>query len=342
MPDFNNKNDNMSLDEIEAAEQAEKKEKKKFNLFANTYKDGKGVDPDEVQIADDPSLKNFFKLIGRKINQLLTVNLLMVAGNFPIFFLFLALSGYLSIHTVSPSYTVYAPLRGAMLFHDSPAYSALWTTFSRQAEVTVYTTADKILFGLAALLIITYGLVRVGTTYIMRNMFRGEPVFMWHDFIYAIKRNIKQGLIFGILDVAINGLIIYDIMFFYLNYNLSGMTSVMFFMSICLFFLFFFMRQYIYLMLVTFDISIFKMFKNALLFTVLGVKRNALFFLGTILCAMFEYFLMYAYFPLAVILPFVILPAFIIMMGIYAAYPKIKEIMIDPYYKKVAPADDDN
>ncbi len=332
-----NEKEKLSLDEVESLEEEEKrqKNKKKFNVFSHTYDDGKGVDKDEEQIADNPNLVNFFKLVVRKINQLLSVNIIMIVGNFPIFFFLLAMSGYLSIHTTSPYYAVYAPLRGAMLFHNSPAVSAVWTIYQRQAEVTVHTTADYILFALSALLILTYGPVRVGVTYLIRNMFRGEPVFMMQDFFYAIKRNLRQAIIYGIMDVVIISLIIYDIVFFNLNYGINVITDTMFFMSLCLALLYFFMRHYIYLMLITFDLSIFKMFKNALSFTVLGVKRNFMALLGTVVLALFEYVLLFAYFPLAVIVPFIILPSLLVLIGVYAAYPKIKEFMIDPFYEKI-------
>ena len=333
-----------SLDEIEAEEAAEKKKKRKFNIFAHLYDDGKGVDPNEVQIQDNPTLLNFFKLLGRKISQLLSVNIIMILGNFPIFFFFLAMSGYLSLHTTSPQFAAFAPLRGVMLFHNSPAVSALWTAFARQTPVTIHTTADIILLCLGALTFFTFGPVRVGVTYIVRNLFRGEPVFLMHDFFYAIKRNLRQAIIYGILDVAIIGVIVYDIVFFNLNYNISLLTNIFFYATLCLAVLYFFMRHYIYLMLVTFDLSIAKMFKNALIFTVLGVKRNIMVLLGTIVTFMLEYFLLCVYFPLGVIVPFVILPSLLILIGVYGAYPKIKSVMIDPYYeekRKKAPAADE-
>ena len=336
-PNQNSNKENLSLDEIEALEEEEKRQQRKAarNIFNRAEKDGKGVDKDEVAIADNPTLPNFFKLFWRKLNQLLSVNIFMIFGNFPIFFFLLAMSGYFSIHTTSPYYSVYAPLRGALLFNDSAAGSALWTLFSRQAEITVHTTADNVLLGLTALLLLTFGPVRVGCTYILRNLFRGEPVFLFHDFFYAIKRNLRQAIIYGIMDVLIVCLIVYDIVFFNLNYGLNSMMTTMFFMSLCLAVLYFFMRHYIYLMLITFDLSIFKLLKNGLLFTVLGVKRNAMLLFGTILVVFLEYFLLIAYFPLGVIVPFVILPALLMIMGVYAAYPKIKEIMIDPYYEEV-------
>ncbi len=332
----NENNERLSLDEIEEMEQAEKKKEKKalFNPFANMNKDGQGVEKDDEVIAENPNLKNFFVLLGRKLNQILTVNLMLVAGNFPIFFALFVIGGYLSIHTTSPYYLMFAPLRSVIMFDPSPATNALWSIFSRQASVTVLTTGDYILLGLAALVILTFGPVRVGVTYIHRNIVRGEPVFLWHDFWYCIKRNLRQSIIYGIIDVLIIGLIVYDIMFFNLNYGASMMMDIMFFMSLMLALIYAFMRIYIYLMLITFDLSIFKMFKNAMYFTVLGIKRNMMALLGIVFVLMVNYLLLATFFPLGVILPLVLVPSLCILMGIYAAFPKIKEIMIDPYYAK--------
>ena len=205
--------------------------------------------------------------------------------------------------------------------------------FGMQADITVLSTTDWILLALSALVIFTFGPVNVGCTYILRNVFRGEGIFLWHDFFYAIKRNIRQGLIYGIMDAVIIFLLLYDIFFFNLNYGANTALNMMFFGALFMAILYLIMRPYIYLMLVTFDLSILKMFKNALLFTVLGVKRNIMSLLGVVLLAVLEFSLLMLYFPLGVILPFVCLFSIGYMMQIYGAYPKIKEIMIDPYYE---------
>ena len=80
--------------------------------------------------------------------------------------------------------------------------AALYGIFGVQAEVGYPTTWTYIMYGLSALVLFTFGFVNVGTTYIIRNMIKGEPIFMWDDFWYAIKRNWKQGLIMGIIDVV--------------------------------------------------------------------------------------------------------------------------------------------
>ncbi len=349
MSDRDSKRPGYSLDEIEEMEsreleEAAKKEKKsKFNIFNRLSKDGKGVEKDEIDISDDPKLINFFKLVGRKINQLLTVNLYYIFFNFPVFFLLISSTGYFSTHVSAPVYTVFGPLNGIMQYSESrAAVSALWSVFAKRQNINLRSPIDYIFLGLGLLLIITYGPVRVGLTYLLRNMFRGEPVFMWHDFKYAIKRNIKQALIYGVLDVLIIFLLGYDLFFFNINYNVSMMMSIMFFMSLFLAVLYLLMRQYIYLMLVTFELSIPKMFKNGLYFSVLGIKRNLMYLLGTAIMVLIEIFFMHVYVPIAVIIPFILMPSINMIMGVYAAYPKIKEIMIDPYYEKndVIPEDD--
>ena len=92
--------------------------------------------------------------------------------------------------------------------------------------------------------------------------------------------------------------------------------------------------MYIYLMMITFDLSIIKLLKNALFFSILGIKRNIMALLAVVVIVAFWYVLRIAFFPLAVILPFILMFSVSGLASTYAAYPKIKEIMIDPYYEE--------
>ena len=74
------------------------------------------------------------------------------------------------------------------------------------------------------------------------------------------------------------------------------------------------------------------MFKNALIFTFIGLKRNVVGLIGMALAVALNALLFWAFMPLGIILPFVLTVAVCGYIGIYAAYPKIKEVMIDPYY----------
>ena len=75
-------NERHTLDELEQAEleeiAAKEKRESGFNPFRKTYSDGEGVSKEEEQIHENPNLKNFFKLLGRKLNPILSVNLMAV------------------------------------------------------------------------------------------------------------------------------------------------------------------------------------------------------------------------------------------------------------------------
>ena len=104
--------------------------------------------------------------------------------------------------------------------------------------------------------------------------------------------------------------------------------------------LYFFMRFYLYLLLVTFDLSILKIFKNALIFVVLGIKRNLMGFLGILLVTSINIalFPLFAITPLGIaiplILPFLYYIAVTAFTASYAAYPVIDRYMIAPYRKE--------
>jgi uncharacterized membrane protein YesL len=181
---------------------------------------------------------------------------------------------------------------------------------------------------------LTFGLVKVGTTYIIRNLVKGEPVFMWSDFWYAIKRNKKQGFWFGILDFAVLLIIPFNII--NLLSDLSTIfSSVVFWFNVVIGVLYIFMRFYIYMQMITFDLSTYKILKNSLIFALLGFKRNILALLGILILVIINYgFFMWLggiLMPLGIAMPFIILFSAGSYIAAFASYFKIKEIMIDPY-----------
>jgi hypothetical protein len=78
-----------------------------------------------------------------------------------------------------------------------------------------------------------------------------------------------------------------------------------------------------------------KIFKNALIFAVLGIKRNIMATLGIVAMVVINGLLIIGGLSIGLALP-VILPFFYLLgfsgfMSTYAAYPVIKKYMIDPY-----------
>jgi len=301
---------------------------KKFKLF-NFNKDGKGVSKKDVD--GPPNLTTFFKKYKRKFSRLLSVNIFMVLGNFPLFFAGFAIAGYGAEHSTIASSSLFPAVYTMSKFDGSPVTEALNSIYGLQAPITAYTVISYILFGLSLLTLFTFGLTNVGTAYILRNLVKGDPVFMWSDFWYAIKRNWRQGLILGALDLIACILLVFNIPFYFSHLNGSFINGIMFYISIAMFILYFAMRYYMYILLVTFDLSIFKILKNSLIFSIIGFKRNFMATIGILLLVAINYVIM-MYIPgLGIVLPLVLTISNCAFMTTYAAWYKIKEVMIDPY-----------
>ena len=200
-------------------------------------------------------------------------------------------------------------------------------------ENSAMTPFAYVLLGLSALTLITFGLTKVGTTYILRALIRGEPTFMLSDFKYAVKRNWRQALPVGIIDLAAS--ILFPINVLILLQTGGGFfNSVLLWVNVLFYVIFLFMRPYIYLQMLTFDLKIGKLLKNSLIFALLGFKRNLMALLGLIILLLLALLLIFGFggalLPLGLSIPLVLLFAGGSFMGDFAAWFKIKQVMIDP------------
>ena len=300
-----------------------------YDLFHKDPFAGKGFAKGSENIPRN--FQNFFKFSWKHLSQILSVNVVFLLANFPMVFLLLGFTGLLSESISSPASSMLPILFGQIQEAVDPVSAALFGIHGVQGTLTVTTTATKIMYGIGALTIITWGPANVGTTYIIRNLIKGDPIFFRHDFFYVIKRNLRQSFIMGILDLLFLGVSVYSTLFHLFNMRLGFVTSMMFYASLFITIVYLIMRFYIYIVLVTFDLSIFKILKNAFIFVSLGLKRNILALIGIVLLALIDYFLLSTIMPLGLVLPFAILYGYGAYMGAYAAWPKIKQYMIDPY-----------
>lgn len=307
--------------------------KRKFKLF-DSQREGRGVEKGEEYTKTD--LKGFFIKYKNCFARLLTVNLMMVLGNFPLIFAFLALAPFSRIAYTTPAYESFPILRGLFLHGREISASTLagMGFEGLQTESFAMTPWTYVLFGLGALTLFTFGVVNVGTTYILRNMAKGDPVFLWSDFFYAVRRNWRQALPFGILDAVLLVLIPFDI-FFILTTVEGTFGAIMFGLTLGIGLIYLWMRFYLYLQMVTFDLPLKKLLKNSLIFSLLGFKRNIMATLGIIALLFINVFLLVGFGGMfsatAILLPLVLVFSNGAFMSTYAAYFKIKEVMIDPY-----------
>ncbi|MBE6545904.1 MAG: hypothetical protein E7668_00500 [Ruminococcaceae bacterium] len=310
------------------------KKTKKFKLF-DMNRDGKGVYEVENR---KPTLKFFFILFKRKFTQLLQLNLLMLFQIIPI----LIIAGLYFMGTKTPSVTdaLYAPLYGISKIHPSPALTSALDMAGIQMELPIFSPwATALMIGLILFLALTFGWQNVGAKYVLRGLFRGDAVFVFSDYFYAIKRNLKQAFWLGLLDFLFSAVLIIDFIFFYFRTGSFG-TDFMYFAIFAIGLLYLVMRFYMYHLLITFDLKNWKILKNSLIFTVLGIKRNLMAGLGILLLLGLHVLLIILLVPMGVavplVLPLVYLLAVIGFITTYAAYPVIDRYMIAPYQTQEA------
>ncbi|MBQ7294532.1 MAG: DUF624 domain-containing protein [Clostridia bacterium] len=281
-----------------------------------------------------PNIRYYFKLLWRKFTKLLSINLLAILQIVPliaIYFvktsqdkptitstLFPVIQGIADIPIPVEEIDV-GPLNQLMLSLSSIQYRIPHETWGM----------FFIIIGLFVLFVALFGVLNVGFTYLMREMINGNPVFIFSDMKYAIKRNFKQGFLFGLIDALLIIVLVVD--FTYLNSLPSGFFGDFMYVGIiAIGLIYFIMRFYMYMMLITFDMKIRKIFKNALIFVMLGIKRNIMAILWTVFLLVINFCVLIIYTPLGIILPILYMPAIPMFTTAYAEYPVIKKYMIDP------------
>jgi len=202
----------------------------------------------------------------------------------------------------------------------------------------------SLLYILLCLPIVTIGFADVGLAYVTRNYARRKPVFLIADFFGAIKKNWKQALIVGIINLVITVALIFIMALDYLNWNQSIVYPIGFVISGCCLVVFSFLKYYINMLIVTFRLSLFNLYRNSLLLSSVGLKEN-LIITGGIVCLYAFFFglpfaTMYVSTDLAALMSIIFLLLTVLFLPAIQAFwtqfwifPVVKKNMIDPYYE---------
>ena len=303
-------------------------------------RDGKGVYEVESR---KPTLKFFFVLLWRKLSQLLQLNLMMLLQIIPI----LTILGLYLLGTKTPTVTeaIYVPISGITKIIPSPSLTTALDLSSIQMELPVLAPwMNVLIIALVLFLALTWGWQSVGATYVLRGLFRGDAVFVFSDYFHAIKKNFKQAFFMGLLDFIVSAVLIVDFIFFYYRTGTTFGMDLMYFLIFAMSLVYLVMRFYLYHLLITFELSNFKIIKNALIFSILGIKRNLMALLGFILLLAIHILLIMFLVPVGISIPLVL--PFVYILGIfgfistYAAYPIIDRYMIQPYEAEALPEEE--
>ncbi len=244
-----------------------------MGIFGGNYtKAGKGLTKEEAL------KRNYFDILGRKFWKLVQLNLLYAVCNI----LFIGASIFLAIPYDWVAILT-ALINGQLLLLPPLPFIPLMLT----------------------------GPFTAGLTYVIRNYSRQEHAFMASDFFEHSKKNLKQGLIMSVLQVAVVYLLI-TAFFFYLNFFVShGLNiGILFGIAIIVAILVLSMSFYVYPIMVTFDMKLIHILKNSWIFAISKLPQNL--FILIILGAVHG--LLLWYYPLVWI---ILMPLFLIVWSSY-------------------------
>lgn len=279
-----------------------------------------------------PNLKFFFKLLWRKGRSLVTLNFMMLFMIIPI--VAAVLIYILSPNTPSAISPLYAPVYGASMISGSPSISTLLSTANFQIGLPVLSVTNSVILILLGLfLLLTWGVQNAGSAYVLRGLFRGDAVFVFSDYFYGIRKNWKQALLLGTMDFVVLAILVIDYISLFRGISV-GFSDIMLGIIFAIAIIYFFMRFYIYQLMITFEMKWIKILKNAIIFTILGIKRNLLAAVGIAIMIGLNLLLVLLLLPIMTIplfLPCFYLFSFSGFMSVYAAYPIIDRYLIKPY-----------
>ncbi len=205
-----------------------------FMGLFNYEKDGPGVEKE----AYETPLKVFFSVFIRKLWKFILLNLMYFISTIPhwlLLFIPIAFTEGLDIFT------------------------------SYQGQVIVFMVIS----------VVGLPIFNTGFAFILRNFSRQKHAWLWHDFWDKFKKNIKQSAILTVIDIFVIAAAIGNVVFYYdaviIN---STYTLILKSITALIFVYYFMMHYYIYVIMVTFDLSFKNVMKNAFLLTFIKLPKN--------------------------------------------------------------------
>ena len=270
------------------------------NMFDQT-KPGPGVPKDEPQ---KPGIVRFFTVYFRKFWKIVSLNA---------FYFIAAIPAFVILYFVG-TYFLYGPI-SAMLPGVNEGADAL-------AVVKII-----LMYAMGVTVVIGIGPFTAGMTHILRDMSREQHAWVLSDFWQYTKENWKQGLATYLINLLVLLLGMTNLVFY--AYQPQSLQFTIF-LSIVIVILtvFALMQPYVYTLMVTFDMKLGKLYKNAFLLTVIRLPQNLLVYLAGMAFVLLLLVLM-DFFPQAL----VVMPFFIFttpwLMFVFNSFSVTKKFMID-------------
>lgn len=233
----------------------------------------------------------------------------------------------------TPIFIILMFVVGIMTSRITDFFTPLLTESQSDLELTkiYFDLVLRVVFSTLFIVFFGAGPVSAGFSYVLRNFAKEEHAWISSDFFQHTKANLKQSIMVFIIDIAVFCLLFTAFMFYS---SASGPLSYMKYVVVFSAFLYMMIHLYIYPLMVTFDLSLKDIFKNAVIFAVAESPRNVILLIITaIIHFVIPYFCIinavtvFAL-PLYFIFEFIGLVGITGFMSSFFTYPSI-EMLID-------------
>lgn len=193
----------------------------------------------------------------------------------------------------------------------------------------------NMVYSMLSLLLLPYGFVSVGITNVTRNLARDKHSFGFSDFFETAKKNWKQSLAAGLINIVLTAILLFGMWFYFWSEGLFARLGL----GICViaFAVLAIMKYYMWLLIITFKLPLKSVYMNSFYFVFLNWKNNLI--IGLVSIAYYALLVLaffYLPYPLTLSLTFLLtsllFPGFKQLLVQYLVFPSVKQHIIDPYY----------
>lgn len=256
-----------------------------------------------------PPIVVFFEILQRKFWNLVKINLLFVLFNIPALLL-----GMFVMLAFFPTLLPDAVNSAEGMMNDAILKFILLTL-------------------MMCVPMITTGPAQAGFTYILRNYSREEHAFIWGDFKDNAVKNMKQSLAVCAINFFATFAVLLSIRMYWTLVDagiipqLPGMIG--FGIMVVVFMVFACMNIYIYPIMVTFDLTLKQLYKNAFIFAVIKFLPNLLILILNALIVFLSFGLIIPFYQFFGFFPYVLITMSLTgFITNFYAYRRIKKYMI--------------
>lgn len=188
----------------------------------------------------------------------------------------------------------------------------------------------NLIFFLFCIPIVTIGPATAAMTALMRNFYLGRPQFIFHDFKEEFKKNFKQALPIGLLDILATAIGVFAMLYYASHPEMDTTTTVLYVLCLVGVSFVIMMSFYIYPQIVALDLKLGVIVRNSLLLVFLNPIGDIITF-----ACFFGYAALVAYLWLYVLYLSPLVPfAWLSFISVFCCYPTIQRVLINPYYEK--------